>query len=63
MKKRIAGAVLSFKQRMLNLGKLNKKCVKAEIRAIADNDESFADIVFELGCELLAKEYLRQMGE
>lgn len=63
MKKRLKGGILSFSQRVLNLKKLNKKGVKAEIRAIADNDECFADIVFELGCELLAKEYLKQMGE
>lgn len=59
MKKRIAGAVLTFKQRMMNVKKLNKKCVKAEIRAIADNYEDFNDLVFELGCEVLAREFLK----
>lgn len=41
--------------------KLVKKEVKAEIRAIADNYEDFDRIVFELGCEVLAKEYLKEM--
>lgn len=40
-----------------------KKHVKREIRAIADNYEEFHDMVFELGCELLAKEYLKKEGE
>lgn len=39
-----------------------KKDVKAEIRAIADNYEEFDHLVFELGCEVLAKEYLKRAG-
>lgn len=38
-----------------------KKDVKIEIRAIADNYEDFDRVVFELGCEVLAKEYLKEM--
>lgn len=35
------------------------KCeVKNEIRAIADNYEEFNDMVFELGCRMLAEKYL-----
>lgn len=39
-----------------------KRYVKAEIRAVSDNYEDFNDMVFELGCDVLAKAYLKQMG-
>lgn len=37
-----------------------KSEVEKEIRKLADNDEGFEDTVFELGCSLLAKAYLRE---
>lgn len=40
-----------------------KKEVKAEIRAIAENYEDFNDLVFEIGCEVLAKKYLKGMNK
>lgn len=40
---------------------LSKREVKDEIREIADNDEVFENIVFELGCSVLAKAYRRDL--
>ncbi len=40
----------------------DKKELKSEIRKLADNDEGFEDVVFELGCSVLAKEYLKQIN-
>lgn len=37
-----------------------KSEVEKEIRKLADNDEGFEDTVFELGCSVLAKAYLRE---
>lgn len=39
----------------------DKQELKIEIRKLADNDEGFEDVVFELGCSVLAKEYLKQI--
>ena len=36
-----------------------KKDIKREIRGIADNYEDFNNLVFELGCEMLAKAYMK----
>ena len=38
-----------------------KQEVKDAIRELADDDEGFEDIVFELGCSVLAKEYRRDL--
>lgn len=63
MKKQLATALNAFKTENMCVDKGSKKReVKAEIRAIADNEESFNDVIFELGCEVLAKEYLKQSG-
>nr|DAM88194.1 MAG TPA: hypothetical protein [Caudoviricetes sp.] len=40
----------------------DKQELKSEIRKLADNDEGFEDVVFELGCSVLAKEYLKQIN-
>lgn len=38
----------------------DKQELKSEIRKLANNDEGFEYVVFELGCSVLAKEYLKQ---
>ena len=40
----------------------DKQELKSEIRKLANNDEGFEDVVFELGCSVLAKEYLKQIN-
>lgn len=40
----------------------DKQELKSEIRKLADNDEGFENVVFELGCSVLAKEYLKQIN-
>lgn len=40
-----------------------KKDVKAEIRAIADNYEEFNDLVFGIGCDVLARKYLKEISK
>lgn len=37
-----------------------KSEVEKEIRKLADDDEGFEDAVFELGCSILAKAYLKE---
>lgn len=37
-----------------------KSEIEKEIRKLADNDEGFKDTVFELGCSVLAKAYLKE---
>lgn len=61
MKKKLRKAIIGFQ--LIKMPTYpTKKDTKAEIRAIADNYEDFNNIVFEIGCEVLAKEYLKQMG-
>lgn len=52
-------AVECLKSRTSNV-ETKKKLVKDMIRIMADEDEGFCDIVFELGCSVLAKEYMKQ---
>ncbi len=40
----------------------DKQELKSEIRKLSNNDEGFEDVVFELGCSVLAKEYLKQIN-
>ena len=40
----------------------DKQELKSEIRKLANNDEGFENVVFELGCSVLAKEYLKQIN-
>ncbi len=37
-----------------------KQGVKDAIRDLADDDEGFENIVFELGCSVLAKAYIKR---
>lgn len=61
MKKKEALAV--FNSRIANsLVETDKKMLKNKIRKLADDDECFEDVVFELGCFVLAKEYLKQIN-
>lgn len=61
MKKKEALAV--FNSRTANkLVETDKKMLKDKIRKIADDDEGFENVVFELGCSVLAKEYLKQIN-
>lgn len=66
MKKREALAV--FNSRIVNrqVGTeffFDKEELKKEIRKLADNDEGFEDTVFELGCSVLAKAYMKSKTE
>lgn len=61
MKKKEALAV--FNSRTANkLVETDKKMLKDKIRKIADDDEGFENVVFELGCSVLAKEYLKKIN-
>ncbi len=61
MKKKEALAV--FNSRIANnLVETDKKMLKNQIRELADDDECFENVVFELGCSVLAKEYLKQIN-
>ena len=58
MKKKLHKAINRF--RFLKMPTYpTKKDTKREIRAIADNYEDFNNLVFELGCEMLAKAYMK----
>lgn len=50
---RIANESMEFKQIP------SKKELKDTIREIADTNESFENTVFELGCSVLAKAYIK----
>lgn len=50
-------ALALFCSRTRNVDGTSKQAVKAAIRNLADNDECFENVVFELGCSVLAKEY------
>ena len=64
MKKQIKAALKSFLNKNMCVCRLSKKEeVKNEIRAIADNYTNFNNLVFELGCEVLAKKYLKEMNK
>lgn len=65
MKKKEALAVMQYKiesgcfdmQRLITEG--TRKEVKDQIRMVADEDEGFENVVFELGCSVLANQYLK----
>lgn len=38
---------------------LDKESIEREIRILSDNDGGFEDVVFELGCSVLAKFYMK----
>lgn len=40
-----------------------KKDVKEQIREISDLDDCFENLVFELGCSVLAKAYVKRYGK
>ncbi len=55
-------AIRAFCLRYRNQESVSKKELKDAIRTIADDDEDFENIVFELGCSVLAKSmYKRKM--
>lgn len=61
MKKKEALAV--FNSRIVNNQvETDKKMLKNQIRELADDDDGFENVVFELGCSVLAKEYLKQIS-
>lgn len=37
--------------------------IKDLIRIMADNDEGFENIIFEVGCNIVAKAFKKQLGE
>lgn len=51
-----------FCHKYLPVFSVNKKEVKEAIRDVADDDEGFENIVFELGVSVLAKEYVKANG-
>ena len=60
-------ALAAFKSRIVNNQVEteflhDKQELKSEIRKLSNNDEGFEDVVFELGCSVLAKEYLKQIN-
>lgn len=48
-------AIKAFCFRYHNKGNMSRKELKDAIRTLADEDEGFENIVFELGCSVLAK--------
>ena len=48
-------AIEAYRIRCLDRSLITKKSLKCAIREIADDDENFENIVFELGCSVLAK--------
>lgn len=48
-------AIKAFCFRYHNKGNMSRKELEDAIRTIADDDENFENIVFELGCSVLAK--------
>lgn len=48
-------AIEAYRVRTLDRSLITKKSMKCAIRKIADDDEDFENIVFELGCSVLAK--------
>lgn len=66
MKKREALAIFNLKIFNGNVATgslISKKGIEREIRMLSDNDESFENAVFELGCSELAKTYLKRMQQ
>lgn len=64
MKKREALAIFNSKIVNGNVDTeslINREGIEKEIRILSDNDESFENAVFELGCSELAKAYLKRM--
>lgn len=62
MKKREALAVFNSRiiSKQVNTEFLfDKEELKKEIRKLADDDEGFENTVFELGCSVLAKAYMK----
>lgn len=56
-------ALAAFNSRIPNSrDRTDKKMLKDQIRELADFDEGFENVVFELGCSVLAKEYLKQIN-
>lgn len=56
-------AVNSFKGRVESDNFSSKKDCREVIRKLADEDESFENVVFELGCSALAKELYKKHKE
>lgn len=48
-------AIKAFCFRYHNKGNISKKELEDAVRTLADEDEGFENIVFELGCSVLAK--------
>lgn len=59
MKRNMKAVLKAFANQNMCVCRMSKKKeVKNEIRAIADNDEEFGNMVFEIGCDALAKAYI-----
>ena len=48
-------AIEAYRIICLDRSLITKKSLKCAIREISDDDENFENIVFELGCSVLAK--------
>lgn len=56
-------AVSSFEVRVESANFSSKKDCMEVIRQLADEDESFENVVFELGCSVLSKELYKKHKE
>ena len=56
-------AIKAFCFRYRNEESVSPKDLKKAIRVIADDDENFENIVFELGCSVLAKSISKKSRE
>lgn len=52
--------VNQLRQRSMPEEMTTKKEIKGQIREISDLDDCFENLVFELGCSVLAKAYLKK---
>ena len=60
MKRKKKDALIALCNRIEDSEPVSNSTLQEEIRTIADADESFENIVFELGCSVLAKAYIKR---
>ena len=59
----VEDAMVVFSKMVLSSANLNKEEIKERIRTYADDSESFENLVFEIGCNLLAEQYERIISD
>ena len=59
----LESAMIVFSKIIIKSSKMTKAELKELIRKYSDDSESFENLVFEIGCDLLAEQYERIISD